>query len=124
MSASSKVTCFKMCLVIVSTTGKHEFVGHMVMILGRAEGQRLQFGDTIGEIATETKNCLSEITAHFSLVFIPYISDVLEGKKPNNMHRLYHSFIYFYVLAPTCFGSSLPSSGSLLDPSELLENTN
>jgi hypothetical protein len=28
------------------------------------------------------------------------------------------------VLAPTCFGSSLPSSGSLLDPPELLENTN
>jgi hypothetical protein len=27
----------------------------------------------------------------------------------------------FYVLAPTCFGSSLPSSGSLLDPSELLK---
>jgi hypothetical protein len=34
------------------------------------------------------------------------------------------SFIYFYVLAPTCFGSGLPSSGSLLDPPELLENTN
>jgi hypothetical protein len=28
---------------------------------------------------------------------------------------------FFYVLAPTCFGSSLPSSGSVLDPSELLE---
>jgi hypothetical protein len=28
------------------------------------------------------------------------------------------------VLAPTCLGSSLPSSGSLLDPPELLENTN
>jgi hypothetical protein len=28
---------------------------------------------------------------------------------------------YFYILAPTCFGSSLPSSGSFLDPSELLE---
>jgi hypothetical protein len=27
----------------------------------------------------------------------------------------------FYVLAPTCFGSSLPSSGSYLDPSKLLE---
>jgi hypothetical protein len=27
----------------------------------------------------------------------------------------------FYVLAPTCFGSSLPSSGSFLDTSELLE---
>jgi hypothetical protein len=28
---------------------------------------------------------------------------------------------FFYVLVPTCFGSSLPSSGSFLDPSELLE---
>jgi hypothetical protein len=28
------------------------------------------------------------------------------------------------VLAPTCFGSSLPSSGSLLDPPELLEKHN
>jgi hypothetical protein len=27
----------------------------------------------------------------------------------------------YYVLVPTCFGSSLPSSGSLLDPPELLE---
>jgi hypothetical protein len=27
----------------------------------------------------------------------------------------------FRILAPTCFGSSLPSSGSILDPSELLE---
>jgi hypothetical protein len=27
----------------------------------------------------------------------------------------------FYVLVPTCFDISLPSSGSLLDPSELLE---
>jgi hypothetical protein len=28
----------------------------------------------------------------------------------------------FYVLAPTCFGSSLPPSGSIWDPSEVLEN--
>jgi hypothetical protein len=34
------------------------------------------------------------------------------------------SFIYFYVLASTCFGSSLPSSGSLLDHPELLEKHN
>jgi hypothetical protein len=27
----------------------------------------------------------------------------------------------FYILAPTCFDSILPSSGSFLDPSELLE---
>jgi hypothetical protein len=29
----------------------------------------------------------------------------------------------FYIPAPTCFGSSLPLSGSFLDPSEVLENT-
>jgi hypothetical protein len=28
------------------------------------------------------------------------------------------------VLAPTCFGSNLSSSGSWLDPPELIENTN
>jgi hypothetical protein len=28
------------------------------------------------------------------------------------------------MLVPTCFGSSLPLSGSLLDTPELLENTN
>jgi hypothetical protein len=33
-------------------------------------------------------------------------------EKTNNMH---------YILDPTCFGSSLPLSGSFLDPSELLE---
>jgi hypothetical protein len=27
----------------------------------------------------------------------------------------------FYILDPTCFGISLPSLGSFLDPSELLE---
>jgi hypothetical protein len=29
--------------------------------------------------------------------------------------------LYEYVLAPACFGSSLPSSGGFLDLSELLE---
>jgi hypothetical protein len=32
-----------------------------------------------------------------------------------------HYGCLFYILASTCFGSSLPSSGSCLDPSELLE---
>jgi hypothetical protein len=35
------------------------------------------------------------------------------------MHSLYHSL--FYVLASVHIGSSLPSPGSLLDSSELLE---
>jgi hypothetical protein len=45
-------------------------------------------------------------------------------KKNQQYALIVPSFIYFYVLAPTCFGTSLPSSGSLLDPLELLENTN
>jgi hypothetical protein len=40
----------------------------------------------------------------------------------NNQHyALICTTPLFYILAPTCFGSSLPSSGSFLDPSELLE---
>jgi hypothetical protein len=45
-------------------------------------------------------------------------------RRKNQQYALIVPLLYFYVLAPTCFGSSLPSSGSLLDPPELLENTN
>jgi hypothetical protein len=38
----------------------------------------------------------------------------------NNQHALICTTTLFHILAPTCFGSSLPSSGSFLDPSELL----
>jgi hypothetical protein len=36
-------------------------------------------------------------------------------------HALICTIPLFYMLVPTCFGSSLPSSGSFLDPSELPE---
>jgi hypothetical protein len=40
----------------------------------------------------------------------------------NNQHyALICTTALFYILAATCFNSSLPSSGSFLDPSELLE---
>jgi hypothetical protein len=39
----------------------------------------------------------------------------------NIKYALTCSIRLFNVLAPTCFGSSLPSSGSFLDPPELLE---
>jgi hypothetical protein len=40
----------------------------------------------------------------------------------NNQHyALISTTPLFYILAPTCFGSSLQSSESFLDPSELLE---
>jgi hypothetical protein len=44
-------------------------------------------------------------------------------RKRSNTNNQYYALIYtihlFYILAPTCFDSSLPSSGSFLDPSEL-----
>jgi hypothetical protein len=46
------------------------------------------------------------------------ISDVLEK---NQQYALMFTTPLFHVLTPTFFGSSLPSSGSVLDPSELLE---
>jgi hypothetical protein len=40
----------------------------------------------------------------------------------NNQHYALNCIIpLFNILAPTCFGISLPSSGSFLDPSELHE---
>jgi hypothetical protein len=53
-----------------------------------------------------------------SLMFVPCIA----RRSINNQH---YALIYitslFNVQAPTCFGSSLPSSGGLLDPCGLLE---
>jgi hypothetical protein len=39
----------------------------------------------------------------------------------DQQYALICTTLLFYVLAATCFGSSLTSSGSFLDPSELLE---
>jgi hypothetical protein len=41
--------------------------------------------------------------------------------RSNQHYALLCTTSLFYILAPTCFGSSLPSLGSFLDPSELLE---
>jgi hypothetical protein len=51
-------------------------------------------------------------------MFVSYIIRRIR-KKPAN--RTDCTTRLFYVLAATCFGSSLPSSGSILDPSELLQ---
>jgi hypothetical protein len=51
-------------------------------------------------------------------MFVPCIT----RRSRNNQHyALICTTPLFYTLAPTCFGSSLPSSGSFLDPSELYE---
>jgi hypothetical protein len=52
------------------------------------------------------------------LMFVPGII----GRSRNNQHyAMMFSIPLLCILAPTCFGRSLPSSGSFLDPSELLE---
>jgi hypothetical protein len=51
-------------------------------------------------------------------MFVPCI---IRRSRNNQQYALICITPLFYVLAPKCFGSSLPSSGSFLDPSELLE---
>jgi hypothetical protein len=54
-------------------------------------------------------------------MFVPYI---IRRSRNNQHYALICTTALFYILAATCFGSSLPSSGSFLDPSELLEIQN
>jgi hypothetical protein len=42
----------------------------------------------------------------------------------NQLYALNYTTSLFNIQAPTCFGSSLPSSGSFLDPCKLLEMQN
>jgi hypothetical protein len=51
-------------------------------------------------------------------MFVPCI---IRRSRNNQHYALIYTTHLFYILAPTCFGSSLQSSGSFLDPSELLE---
>jgi hypothetical protein len=53
-----------------------------------------------------------------SLMFVPCI---IRRSRYNQHYALICTTPLFYILAPTCFGISMPSSGSILDPSELLE---
>jgi hypothetical protein len=53
-----------------------------------------------------------------SLMFVPCI---IRSSRNNQHYTLNCTTLLFYTLAPTCLGSNLPSSGSFLDPSELLE---
>jgi hypothetical protein len=53
-----------------------------------------------------------------SLMFVPCII----GRSRNNQHyELICTTPFYYTLAPTCLSSSMPSSGSFLDPFDLLE---
>jgi hypothetical protein len=66
-----------------------------------------RYGAKFGE--TDKPHCLCSCRA---------LLDVVE----NNQHyaRIFTTAL-FHILAPTCFGNSLPSSGSFLDSSELPE---
>jgi hypothetical protein len=62
---------------------------------------------------------------HF-LYFSHYIQEmfvpcIIRHSSNNQHYTLLCTTPLFCILAPTCFGSSLPSSGSFLDPSQLLE---
>jgi hypothetical protein len=58
------------------------------------------------------------VTILRSLIFVPCI---IRRSRNNEHYALICTSPLFNILAPTCFGSSLPSSGIFLDPSELLE---
>jgi hypothetical protein len=53
-----------------------------------------------------------------SLMFIPCI---IRQIRKDQQYALICTDPLFCILAPTCFSSSLPSSGSFLEPPELLE---
>jgi hypothetical protein len=48
-----------------------------------------------------------------------FVLCIIRRCRYNQQYALNCTTPLFYILAPTCFGSSLPSSGSFLDPSEL-----
>jgi hypothetical protein len=57
------------------------------------------------------------LTSQWCLMFVPCI--IRRGRN-NQQYALICTTSLVYILAPTCFGSSVPSSGNFLDPSELL----
>jgi hypothetical protein len=52
-------------------------------------------------------------------MFVPCI--IIKRSGNNQHYELICTTPLFYILVTTCFGISLPSSGSFLDPSELTE---
>jgi hypothetical protein len=50
-----------------------------------------------------------------------FILCIIRCSRNDQQYAMICTIPLFNILAPTCFGSSLPSSGSFLDPSEILE---
>jgi hypothetical protein len=67
---------------------------------------------TEGEFFCEINNLLKQFM---------FILCIIRRIRRNQHCALICTTLLFYILPPTCFGSSLPSSGSLLDLPELLE---
>jgi hypothetical protein len=61
---------------------------------------------------------LEQTTVISGLMFVPC---TIRRSRNNQQYALICTTPLFYILAPTCFGLSLPSSESFLDPSGLLE---
>jgi hypothetical protein len=54
-------------------------------------------------------------------IVLMFVSCIIRHSRNNQHYELICTTPLFYILAVTYFGSNLPSSGSFLDPSELLE---
>jgi hypothetical protein len=71
------------------------------------------------ERAVKSSNVMLNVTTNCgSLVFVPCI---IRRSRNNQHYELICTTALFTILAPTCLGTSVPSSGSFVDPPELLE---
>jgi hypothetical protein len=84
-------------------------MGHALVCLtfGPGKASTVKFFSPLAEMCTDSWY-FNIHTVHFRRI------------RNDQQYVVISTFPLFYVLAPTCFGSSLPSSGSFLDPSELL----
>jgi hypothetical protein len=64
-------------------------------------------------------NCIYSCDQNFMLFCLMFVPCIIRRSRNNQHNALICMIPLFYILAPTCFGSLLPSSGSFLDPSEL-----
>jgi hypothetical protein len=65
--------------------------------------------------------CSHTSTANKVYTRLMLIPCIIRRIRNGQQYELICNIPLLYILAPTCFGSSLPSSGSFFNPSELLE---
>jgi hypothetical protein len=66
-------------------------------------------------------NSFLTVNSNIILLGLMFVPCIIRRSRNNQHCALICTAPLFYTLAPTCFGSSLPSSGNFLDPSELRE---